>query len=485
MSTLEPTLMGHFERTGCMLEKIIDNYKNEIIEKTQELIRIPSVHYDSENPAMPFGENVNNALEYILDLGNKLGFRTKNVDGYCGYIEFGEGDELVGIIGHLDVVPEGEGWTYPPFSATIFDNKIYGRGAIDDKGPVIASLYAMKAVMDNCKINKRVRLILGLNEEKDWKCINYYKKHEESPTIGFSPDADFPCIYAEKSILTSYLSMDYSSLKNSSIVIKNVDCNNNAINVVPKFCSVILKINSDKILMDAFISIAKSIIEKSSFEIDIYKMNDEEIKLTSHGIQAHSAHPDLGINAVSRLIVVLDELFKRYNIKNELFDFFGKYINTEYNGEKLKIDFEDESGKLTLNVGHFSFENDILKIGMNLRVPIHTPIVDVGNSFIKYTSSYPNVDFDTPKYMPALYISKDSYLVKSLCAIYNKMTNSNCEPIAIGGATYARAFDNCISFGANLPGQKDMCHQTDEFVSITNLILASKIYAKAILELAK
>ena len=468
-----------------MLEKIIDNYKDEIVEKIQNLIRIPSVHSESNNSFMPFGENANKALEYILDLGKELGFRTKNVDGYCGYIEFGEGDELVGIIGHLDVVPEGEGWTYPPFSANIFDNKIFGRGAIDDKGPVIASLYAMKAVMDNCNVNKRVRLILGLNEERDWQCINYYKEHEEIPSIGFSPDADFPCIYAEKSILTSYLSMDYSLYKNNSNIITNIDCNNNAINVVPKFCSINLKIDSDKILMNDFISNSKNIIDKYSFEIDIYKINDEEIKFTSHGIQAHSAHPDLGINAISRLIVVLDELFKKYSINIELFDFFAKYINTEYNGEKLNINFEDESGKLTLNVGDFALEQATLKIGMNLRIPIHTPIAEIKNSFLKYINPYYNISFDTKKYMPALYISKDSYLVKTLCNIYNKMTNSNYEPIAIGGATYARAFDNCISFGANLPNQKDMCHQTDEFISIDNLILASKIYAEAIYELAK
>ena len=139
-------------------------------------------------------------------MGNKLGFRTKNIAGYSGYIEFGEGKEMLGIIGHLDVVPEGENWTYPPFSATISNGNIYGRGAIDDKGPVIASLYAMKVVMDTCKPNKRVRLILGLNEENDWKCIEYYKEKEETPSLGFSPDADFPCIYAEKGLLSTYLS---------------------------------------------------------------------------------------------------------------------------------------------------------------------------------------------------------------------------------------------------------------------------------------
>ena len=456
-----------------------------LYKKLGNLIRIPSVISKDSNLLHPFGESINKALEYTLTLGKKLGFRTKNIDGYCGYIEFGKGSDLVGIIGHLDVVPEGENWTFPPFGGKIFNNNIYGRGAIDDKGPVIASLYAMKTIMDNCKVNKRVRLILGLNEENDWKCINYYKQHEEIPTISFSPDADFPCIYAEKSIISSFLNMDYSTYLNKNLIISNIDCNNNPLNVVPKFCSIILTITNKNIQSTNLITNLKSIIDKNNFEIDIYKIDEQNIKLTSYGIQAHSAHPDLGVNAISRLIIVLDEIFKYYNTTIELFDFFNKYINTEYTGQSLGINFKDESGCLTLNVSRFELQNSILKIGMNIRIPIHTQIFDVGNSFLKLLGPYINIDFDTTNYLPALYISKEDYLVKTLCKIYNEETNSNLEPIAIGGATFARAFPNCISFGANLPGAKDMCHQTDEFISIDNLILACKIYTRAIYELSK
>lgn len=294
--------------------------------------------------------------------------------------------------------------------------------------------------MDNCKINKRVRLILGLNEENDWKCINYYKQHEESPTIGFSPDADFPCIYAEKTILTSYLKMNYKDLLNKDIIITNINCNNNPLNVVPKFCSCILKININNISIDNFIHTIKSILTKLNYEIDIYKIDSENIKLTSHGIQAHGAHPDLGINAISRLIIALDEIFKQYKINIEFFDFFNKFINTEYYGESLNINFEDESGKLTLNVGNFSLQNKILQIGMNIRVPINTPIVDVGNKFLKSLSNYINVDFDTPNYLPHLYVPKNNYLVQTLCKIYNEETNSNLEPIAIGRSNFCKSF---------------------------------------------
>ena len=467
-----------------MIDNYIKNHKDEMIQNLQELIQIPSVYAKSKNPLMPFGENANKALEYMLDLGHKLGFRTKNVDGYCGYIEFGEGEEMLGIIGHLDVVPSGDNWTYPPFLATIFDNKIYGRGAIDDKGPVMASLYAMKYVLDNCKVNKRVRLILGLNEENDWKCIHYYKAHEESPAIGFSPDADFPYIYAVKAILTPYFSMDYSQYACAPISIQEIDCNNNAINVVPKICSTILKINSS-ILMEDLISILKKIIDEYDFEIDIYKLNDEKIKLTSHGVGAHAAHPDLGVNAISRLIVVLDTLFKKYDVSIPLFDFFAKYIHTEYDGKSLSMNYKDESGNLTLNVGKINFSNNILEIGLNLRIPIHTSIEKVENTFLACLSDYTDIIYKKVGSNLALYIPKDNYLVKTLCDIYNEEANSYLEPIAIGGATYARAFENCVSFGANLPDQKDMCHQTDEFISIDNLLFACRVYAKAICELGK
>ena len=467
-----------------MLDNYIGNLKDEIIKSTQELIRIPSVYSTTNNPSMPFGENANKALEYVLNLGKKLGFRTKYLDGYCGYIEFGDGEEMLGIIGHLDVVPEGEGWTYPPFSATISDGKIFGRGAIDDKGPVMASLYAMKAVMDNCKVHKRVRLILGLNEEREWDCIKHYKEVEEMPTFAFSPDADFPCIYAEKSILNCSIGMNYPKNNNSTIKIKEIDCNNNALNVVPKFCSTILEINSSKISMDELIEFSKKIIDENNFEIDIYRISTDKVKLTSHGVQAHGAHPDLGINAISILIIILDKIFNHYNTSIEILNYFNKYIGTDFSGKNLGIDFEDESGKLTLNVGHFSLEDSKLKIKMNLRIPVQTLLDVVNEKFIKSINKYNDLNYNTISLAPALYVPKDNLLVKTLCDIFNKCTNQNCEPIAIGGGTYAKAFKNCVSFGANFPGNKDMCHQTNEFIEIDNLILCCKIYAEAIIELS-
>ena len=469
-----------------MFNDYVSKFSNNLIENTQKIIQINSVgdNYFSDSKK-PFGEGPDKALNFMLTLGKSLGFKTKNIDGYCGYIEFGDGDKLLGIVGHLDTVPEGENWTYPPFSGIIQNGNIYGRGAIDDKGPVMASLYAMKIVMEYCKdnsinLNKRVRLILGLNEEKEWKCINYYKSHEEIPSYGFSPDADFPCIYAEKGIFSINLSSDYTEEFTKNIVIKNIDCNNNAINVVPKICNITLEI-SKSIDIELFIKNTQNLIKDLDFEIDIYKENTNTIKLTSYGKQAHSAHPELGINAVSRLIILINKLFDIYDINIPLFKFFAKYINTEINGESLYINIHDESGNLTFNVANLYLKNNKINIDINMRVPIQTKFDYIENKIKKLLEEFEGINIKILGTKDPLYIPKDNPLVKKLCEIYNKNTKSDAKPIAIGGATYARAFPNCISFGPNLPNHKDMCHQTNEFISIDNLLLCAKIYAEAIL----
>ena len=335
---------------------MLDEYlRDDIINETCNLINIPSVSEETNNPAMPFGKYANDALNYVLELGNKLGFRTKNIDGYCGYIEFGEGEKLLGIIGHLDVVPSGDGWMTPPFYATIKNGKIYGRGAIDDKGPVIASLYAMKAIKDNLKINYRVRLILGINEEKDWKCIKHYKEKEELPIIGFSPDADFPCIYAEKGIATVYFKDDYSKSKYT----KSKDRLPGAV-----------YIDTSKISLTDVTNFLDTEIDTLNFDIN-YSISDNHILLNSSGIQAHSAHPDLGKNAISPMIILLNRLFNKFDYHINIFEFFEKYIANEFDGKSLGLNLTDESGSLTLNTGRFDFYENFVQIGINLRIPVY------------------------------------------------------------------------------------------------------------------
>ena len=458
-----------------VLNKYIDDIKDKIINSTCEIINIPSVF--NGNDDTPFGVHTVDALNYILDLGKSLGFKTKNIDNMCGYIEFGEGDKLLGIIAHLDVVPAENDWTYSPFNARIDNGNIYGRGTIDDKGPAIAALYAMKAVADNYTLDKRVRLILGLNEENAWKCIERYKETKELPDVAFSPDANFPCIYAEKTIESIYLKQKYE--KNPTIYIEDISTNNNAINVVPKFCSITLGFDNSKIVNIQ--NTVKNIINKYNYNINIEEINNSHIKLISFGTAAHAAHPELGNNALSKLLIILNDLFDEYNIHLDILDYFVKYIGDDYTGKNLGIDFKDESGILTLNTAQFFIENNYLNIGFNLRIPVTYNYKNIEKNFKRYCTN--NLEVLVARIQEPLYFSKTHPLVQKLCNIFNKYNNSNLEPQAIGGGTYARAFENCISFGPQMPNTKDMCHQTDEYISIDNLLFCTKVYAEAILEL--
>lgn len=462
------------------IEGYIDSKKEEIIKEVCEIVKVPSVNDNSTDEKKPFGEYVNKALEHFLSLGERLGFKTKNIDGYCGYVEFGEGKEMLGIIGHLDVVPAGDGWNYKPFEPIIEDGKIYGRGTIDDKGPVIAALYAMKAVKELCNVNKRVRLIVGLNEENDWKCIEHYKKVEEIPTLGFSPDADFPCIYAEKGLLSVYISKKIE--ENEELQIESIDTKNNAINVVPKYCSIKLKFR-EKSLLEKINNDIKDKSNKKQFEIKTI-INNNTLEVEAFGKASHAAHPELGVNAISRLVNILNEVFKFNNINNEFIDILDRKINLETDGKSLGIDFKDDMGNLTLNLARLYIENNKIVAGANLRVPVKTDI-DLVENKIKQSLENESVDIEFKDRRDSLYISKENDLVKKLCKIYNDYYGKNDEPLAIGGATYARAFKNCVSFGATMPDEEDMCHKADEFIKIDYLIDSCKIYAKAIYELSK
>ena len=465
------------------IEEYVNNNKTDIINAVIDLISYKSISTETNNLDMPFGEECKKALEYALNLGNKMGFRTKNLDGYCGYIEFGEGKELVGIVGHLDVVPANlnDGWTSDPFVADIRDGKIFGRGSIDDKGPVVASLFAMKYVADNMKINRRVRLILGLNEEKDWKCIKHYKEVEEIPIIGFSPDADFPAIYAEKGILSLEVAKKFE-LDNFEIL--EINTNGNALNVVPKYVSIKLKYKGS--------GITPNLSDEEN--IKVTKLSENTFQIEAFGKASHAAFPQNGENAINRLFKYLLKSIKSDYIQNlinlgffeiESPEFLSRQdiaYATEFN--EISV-IQDESGILTSNIADLKYEDEILKIRLNLRVPVKTLLEDIILQYRKLENIFENIEVKVLSKQEPLYVDKNSFLVTKLIDIFNEETANKKKPIAIGGGTYARAFPNCIAYGMTMPGEIDMCHQVDEFVRIDNLLLSCKIYAKAIYELAK
>lgn len=180
------------------LNERIEELREEIIKSTQDLVKIKSVEEEAKE-GKPFGEGVAKTLDRALEISSELGFKTVNMDGYVGYAEYGEGEDYVAVLAHLDVVPEGDGWIHPPYGAEIHDGKMYGRGTMDDKGPIMSALYGLKAIKDlKLPLSKKVRIIFGTDEETGSEDIAYYLQREKAPIAGFTPDAEYPIIYAEK-----------------------------------------------------------------------------------------------------------------------------------------------------------------------------------------------------------------------------------------------------------------------------------------------
>ena len=435
-------------------------YEDAMIKDIETLVNIPSVLAESVDGA-PFGKEIRNVLEAACEISKNLGFKPFiDPDGYYGYAEIGTGDELVGILGHLDVVPadDVENWKTDPFKATVAEGRIYGRGTQDDKGPIVTALYAAKALMDQgYEFNKRLRFIFGTNEENLWEGIKKYMEKEEKPSYGFTPDSMFPMIHAEKGLLQVVL-------KGKGNTQVNIEAGG-AFNAVP-----------DK----AAVSFAKNGLLIKALEANDFKYKFEDDTVTVLGKAAHAATPQHGINAISRLAVSIQSLVE----ESAGLKFLSQVIATEYNGEKLIGDFKDVSGKLTLNVGKISFNADAEEICLDIRIPVTYKKEDVVKALTEEAAKY-NLTYNEFDYLDSIYVSEDNFLVKSLMEVLKETTDMDPTPLTSGGATYARAMENCVAFGPIFPDSVKTEHQANEYMEIKDLLKCTEIYANAIHKLTK
>ena len=461
--------------------KLVENYKEDIIKSTQDIIAIKSVE-EERKPNMPFGEGPYKALEFALNLAQEMGFETKNLDGYAGHADLGEGDETVGILVHLDVVPEGKGWTYPPYGGEIHDGKIYGRGTADDKGPAIACMYAMKALKESgVKLNKKIRIIFGTNEETGWGCMKHYFANEKAPDMAFTPDADFPVIHGEKGIIIFDLLKKLSSNSCNGIVLKSIK-GGNAPNMVPDHCEIVLEVEDISLIEEKL----NKFVEDTNYPLSM-ENDGVNIKIIAKGISAHGSTPEKGENAISYLMAFLGELLTGSCDICEFINMYNEKIGFKHYGEGIGCGFKDDvSGKLNFNPGVIKGSEEEIKLTINVRYPIKSSAKEVYDGIredLKDTGiELIEGDSDTKP----LYVPKDNLLVEKLMKVYREQTGDvDSEPITIGGGTYARAMENAVAFGPAFPGQMDVAHQKDEFISIEHLMKITKIYAGALYELAK
>ncbi len=460
--------------------------KEELIQDTQKLLQIKSVLDENHtSPDAPLGFGVKEALEFMLKMGEKDGFRSKNVGNLAGYLEFGEGEESVGILCHVDVVPEGDGWSSDPYGAEIRDGKIYARGAIDDKGPTMAAYYAMKIVKElGLPINKRIRMIIGTDEESDWRCVDHYFKHEEMPTLGFAPDADFPIIFAEKGIADFDL-VQKDVHKNQS----KSECKMELVrfeagrryNMVPDFAkaAVLLKAENTNFIQkyDDFL---KTHTLKGKYHVD-----NGELILELEGVSAHGMEPNNGKNAGLFLAKFLQENNDDPNAWPFL-NFAVEYFYEDSRGVNLGVSFADEiSGELTVNVGKMAYDplNGGI-FGVNLRYPVKNDMEKTKKQLTEVVTKH---GFSIQNYSDSKphHVDENSELIRVLKKVYVEQTGEEAELLAIGGGTYARSLTSGVAFGPLFPGREDIAHQKDEYMYIEDLLKATAIYAQAIYELAK
>ena len=435
-------------------------YYDRFMADYKSLLRIPSVldEFNPNNVDAPFGLNIRAALDKMLEIGERDGFKTVNVDNYSGFIEYGEGDKVLLILGHLDVVPATGKWTNHPFEPTIVGDRIYARGSIDDKGPLIACYYALKRLKDNdFKPNMKIRFFFGCDEETGSRGLHkYYQKYGECD-YGFSPDADFPVIYAEKGISKETIT---GATKDSALVSFR---SGTVSNVVPDIATAVIKdLNLEKEFKEYLLS--------NNLKGEV---NGNEYKV--YGLAAHGSTPEIGINAALHLTRFLSKY-----IDNEFLDLCGNYFFNDFYGEKIGIDhLDNEMGKVSNNVAVFDYSDSKYSIITNIRYPKGFDFdekMNILRTFLKKFNAELRVDSNSPYH----YVPKYSHLVQALLKAYRDNTGDNSEPISIGGGTYARDFKNAVAFGNVFPGEQVDMHMPDEFANISSLIKGSFIYEDAI-----
>ena len=417
----------------------MNNYFDDIVKNISRIVAIDS----SQSPAVegkPFGEGAAKALDYFLSLASFLGFETKNYDNYIGEVCFGSGEDFA-ILAHLDVVPAGSGWQHEPFGGEIDEanGRIWGRGTMDDKGPAIITLFALKALKDEgFKPDKRIKLIVGCNEESGWGCIEHYNKVAKMPETGISPDADFPVIYAEKGILHIKLRLpangSFSGLKGGE-----------ASNMVCAYCEVQAETDEEK--------------------QGKYGLKAEGNKLYFTGKSAHGSTPEKGVNAIMPVLQYLG------------LDAEAKALFEDKLGLK---ELKDETGPLTLSPNVIEQKGDGIYITCDIRYPATYKRESIIKILDKCGYSYEILHEQAP-----LFNDKNGKLISTLLGVYNEVTGANAQPVAIGGGTYARALKNGAAFGPEEDGEEPTIHQPNEYITFEKIRKCFDIYKLAIQRLTK
>lgn len=458
------------------IKKYIDEHFNDALKSIIEIIRIKTVKADKVGDA-PYGENLKKALIKVLEIAESLGFRVKNLDNYVGYAEYGEGEEYIAVLGHIDVVPEGDeaNWSVPPYEGRIVDNLLVARGAIDNKAPIISALYSLKALIDtHPEFNKRVRIIFGTNEESGDEDIKYYLAREKAPIYAFTPDGRFPVIFSEKGIYTFSYRKKIDWTRSNILELKA----GTRSNIVPEICTVKVE-NTIKAELETAIEKMKE-LSKNTFQVEY--INDIAL-IKCVGVSAHASSPQKGVNALLGMYKLLNIILPEEDSAKGFVKFIAEKIGETFDGAGLGIKtVNEEVGDLTISAGITNIVNDEIFVKFNIRYPasIDEKTLD---SRLKIAGEEAGIVFFKENHNPPLYFKKTHPLVKELQSVYKFVTGRDEEPAALGGGTYAKLMPNTVAFGPNFREFKGNPHSFDECMDLDMLKQGMEIYARAILKL--
>lgn len=446
-------------------------HQDDLLRHLQEIIRIPSVEHLGED-GTPYGRAVHRCLMKTIFICEDLGFRPVCVDNRLGFCELGDGEEMVLVFGHTDVVPAGDGWTHDPFGGDIEDGRIYGRGAMDDKGPVIAALYALAAIRDSgLPLKRRLRVMFGSSEETGCADARYYMEHGgEFPVCGFTPDGEYPMINGEKGIINC--SFSSRALQGTG------DCRllslsgGTAVNVVPHAAMAVVTCTQD------------AIAEIKALPGITISPCEEGYCIDAQGVAAHGSTPEEGENAIGYLLHALAQLPFTGETKQAL-SFLSRALGTQTDGSGLGIHCTDAvSGALTLNLGVISLAADMMTVSMSIRYPVTATLSQIEPSLRQSFASGGFTEHGWTHFAPC-YMPPESELVQTLCKVYERETGEKATLKSIGGGTYAKFIPNIVAFGPIFPGDEVREHKADEYMVIEQLLRHAEITAAAMYELAK
>lgn len=460
----------------------VDKCKDALMDDLINLLRINSERDDSQADAEhPFGPGPVKALEFFLEMAERDGYETKNVDNYAGHFTFGQGEEELGILGHLDVVPAGSGWDTDPYEPVIKDNRLYARGSSDDKGPTMACYYALKIIKElGLPTSKKVRFVVGTDEESGWGDMDYYFEHVglPKPDFGFSPDAEFPIINGEKGNITEYL---HFSGENKGAVRLHSFSGGLRENMVPESATARFKSHLDQTTLGASLA---DFASKHNLKAEL-SVEDEQYIATVYGKSAHGSTPQEGVNGATYLALYLSQ-FDFEGPARAFLDVTANIIHEDFSGEKLGVAYEDYCmGSLSMNAGVFQFDetNDDNTIALNFRYPQGTDAKTIQTKLEKL-NGVEKVTLSDHEHTPH-YVPMDDELVSTLLAVYEKQTGLKGHEQVIGGGTFGRLLERGVAYGAMFPGDENTMHQANEYMPLENIFRSAAIYAEAIYELIK